>query len=130
MFKVKLIFVLALLLLTFHPATAISDEGPAYTGDISGRWIDDRDQVDIKQDGNVITAEIGINGSRLKGTRDGDLIKFTLNYKITSGRNGGGTGRESVGELRINSDGTRLTGTRSGGAFKKNSEWILTREPG
>ena len=66
-------------------------------------------------------------GSSFTGTRNGDVITFTLIYKMSSGRSSGGTGRKSEGELKINSDGTRLTGTRSGGAFRKDSEWILTR---
>ena len=110
---------------TFNPGTAIPAEQPVYTGDISGRWVDDRDQVDIKQSGNNITAELGINGSSLSGTRNGDVITFTLIYKYAEQRGG----RKSEGELKINSDGTRLTGTRSGGAFRKGSEWILIREP-
>jgi hypothetical protein len=126
----KIVFLLTLLVIAFHPTTAISGEPPVYTGDISGRWVDDRDQVDIKQQDNVVTGEIGVMGSSFSGTRDGNAITFTLMYKLTSGRGGGGgPGRKSVGELRINSDGTRLTGTRSGGAFRKDSEWILTREP-
>ncbi len=125
MFKTKSSAVFALLMLIFYPTTAILDEHSAYNGDISGRWVDDRDQIDIKQSGNVISAGIGINGSSLSGTRNGDLITFTLIYKYAEQRGG----RKSEGELKINSDGTRLTGTRSGGAFRKGSEWILTREP-
>ncbi len=127
-FKTKAVLLLALLVFAFNPTTAIPAEQPVFTGDISGRWVDDRDQIDIKQSGNIITAEIGNNGSSLSGTREGDVIMFTLIYKLSSGRSGGGRGRKSIGELRINSDGTRLTGTRSGGAFRKDSEWILTRE--
>ena len=129
MFKAKSVLALVVLMLSFNPTIAIPDEHqPVYAGDISGRWVDDRDQIDIKQNGNNITAELGINGSRLSGTRNGDVITFTLIYKLSSGRNGGGSGRKSTGELKINSDGTRLTGTRSGGAFRKDSEWILTKE--
>jgi len=125
MFKTKSHLLILLLIFTYNPMTVILAEQPAYKGDISGRWIDDRDQVDIKQSGNAITAEIGINGSSLSGTRNGDVITFTLIYKHAEQRGG----RKSEGELKINSDGTRLTGTRSGGAFRKGSEWILTREP-
>jgi hypothetical protein len=125
MFKIKASLLFALLILAFNPTTAILDEHSAYNGDLSGRWVDDRDQIDIKQSGNVISAEIGINGSSLSGTLNGDVITFTLIYKYTEQRGG----RKSEGELKINSDGTRLTGTRSGGAFRKGSEWILTREP-
>ncbi len=129
-FKTKTLLLLALLVIAFNPTTAIFGQQPVYTGDISGRWVDDRDQVDIKQQGNVVTGEIGVMGSSFTGTRDGNVITFTLLYKLSSGRSGGGgPGRKSVGELVINSDGTRLTGTRSGGAFRKDSEWILTREP-
>ena len=124
MFKIKPILLLTLLILTFNPTTAILGELSAYNGDISGRWVDDRDQIDIKQNGDVITGEIGINGSSLSGTRNGDVITFTLIYKYSEQRGG----RKSEGELKINSDGTKLIGTRSGGAFKKGSEWILTRE--
>ena len=128
--KTKAVLLLALLIIAFNPTTAIPAEQPVFTGDISGRWVDDRDQVDIKQKGNVVTGEIGVMGSSFSGTREGDVITFTLIYKLSSGRDGGGgSGRKSIGELRINSDGTRLTGTRSGGAFRKDSEWILTREP-
>ena len=123
MFKTKLILLSSLFILTFNPTTAILDEHSAYSGDISGRWVDDRDQIDIKQNGNTITGEIGINGSSFSGTLNGDVITFTLIYKQLEQR----AGRKSEGELRINSDGTRLTGTRSGGAFRKGSEWILTK---
>ena len=129
MFKVKSVLPLVLLMLSFNPTNAIPAEQPVFTGDISGRWVDDRDQVDIKQSGNTVTGEIGVNGSSFTGTRIGDVIIFTLIYKMSSGRSSGGTGRKSEGELKINSDGARLTGTRSGGAFRKDSEWILTREP-
>ena len=129
MFKAKSVLPLVLLMLSFNQTNAIPAEQPVFTGDISGRWVDDRDQVDIKQSGNTVTGEIGINGSSFTGTRNGDVITFTLIYKMSSGRSGGGIGRKSEGELKINSDGTRLTGTRSGGAFRKDSEWILTREP-
>jgi len=124
MFKVKSFFPLVLLMLTFNPTTAIPDENPVYTGNISGRWVDDRDQVDIKQDVNKITGEMGINGSRLNGTINGDVITLTFKYRASER----GVGRDGVGELKISSDGTRLTGTRSGGGFRKNSEWILTKE--
>ncbi len=127
--KTKAVSLLALLVFAFNPTTAIPAEQPVFTGDISGRWIDDRDQVDINQSGNVVTGDIGVMGSSFSGTREGDVITFTLIYKLSSGRSGGGRGRKSFGELRINSDGTMLTGTRSGGAFRKDSEWILTREP-
>ena len=123
MFKTKSRLLLALLMLACNPTTAILDEHSVYNGDISGRWVDYRDQIDIKQNGNIITGEIGINGSSLSGTRNGDLITFSLIYKYAEQRGG----RKSEGELKINSDGTRLTGTRSGGAFRKGSEWILTR---
>ena len=96
-----------------------SDEG--FMGGLNTRVI-------TAQSGNVVTGDIGVMGSSFSGTREGDVITFTLIYKLSSGRSGGGRGRKSIGELRINSDGTRLTGTRSGGAFRKNSEWILTRE--
>ena len=115
MFKIKPILLLTLLILTFNPTTAILGELSAYNGDISGRWVDDRDQIDIKQNGDVITGEIGINGSSLSGTRNGDVITFTLIYKYSEQRGG----RKSEGELKINSEGTRLTGTRSGGHFVK-----------
>ncbi len=127
--KTKAVLLLALLVIAFNPTTAIPAEQPVFAGDISGRWVDYRDQVDIKQKGNVVTGEIGVMGSSFSGTREGDVITFTLIYKLSSRSDGAGSGRKSIGELRINSDGTRLTGTRSGGAFRKNSEWILTREP-
>jgi hypothetical protein len=122
--KTKSILLLALITLAFNPTTAILDEQSGATVDISGRWVDDRDQVDIKQKGNVVTGEIGVVGSSFSGTRNGDVITFTLIYKLADYRGG----RKSEGELKINSDGTRLTGTRSGGAFRKDSEWILERE--
>jgi hypothetical protein len=124
MVKTKSILLLALITLVFNPTTAILGEQSGATVDISGRWVDDRDQVDIKQSGNTITGEIGINGSSFTGTRNGDVITFTLIYKMVETRGG----RKSEGELKINSDGTRLTGTRSGGAFRKDSAWILERE--
>jgi len=127
--KIKIALLIALPVIAFNSTTAIPAELPVFTGDISGRWVDDRDQVDIKQRGNLVTGEIGVMGSSFSGTRDGNVITFTLNYILSSGRGGGGSGRKSVGELRINSDGTMLTGTRSGGAFRKDSEWVLTREP-
>ncbi len=128
--KTKTLLLLALLVIAFNPTTAIFGQQPVYTGDISGRWVDDRDQVDIKQQDKVVTGEIGVMGSSFTGTRDGNVITFTLLYKLSSRSSGaGGPGRKSVGELMINSDGTRLTGTRSGGAFRKDCEWILTREP-
>jgi len=125
MFKIKSILLLALVTLAFNPMNAIQGAETAATVDISGRWVDERDQIDIKQKGNIVTGDIGINGSSFTGTRNGDVITLTLIYKNSEGRGG----RKSVGELTINSDGTKLTGTRSGGAFRKNSEWILTREP-
>jgi len=124
MYKTKSMLLLALLTLALNPMTANLGAGPADTVDISGRWVDDRDQIDIKQKGNLVTDDIGVNGSSFTGTRNGDVITLTLIYKYVEGRGG----RKSVGELKINSDATRLTGTRSGGAFRKNSEWVLTRE--
>jgi hypothetical protein len=125
MFKSKSILMFALLMFTFNPTTAILDQHqPVYGGDISGRWVDDMDIIDIKQSGDTVTGEIGIYGSGFSGTRSGDLITFSLEYRFLER----GGYRKSVGELRINSDGTRLTGIRSGGAFKKDSEWILTKE--
>jgi len=125
MFKTKSALPLVVLMLTFNPTNAILDEHQTvYTGDLSGRWVDDRDQIDIKQSGNKVTGEIGVNRSSLSGTINGDVITLTFNYRMTDR----GTGRDGVGELKISSDGTRLTGTRSGGAFRKGSEWILTKE--
>ena len=124
MFKIKSILLLILVTLAFNPMNAILAAGSADTVDISGRWVDERDQIDIKQKDNIVTGDIGVNGSSFTGTRNGDVITLTLIYKISEGRGG----RKSVGELTINSDGTKLTGTRSGGAFRKNSEWVLTRE--
>jgi hypothetical protein len=123
--KMKSILTLALVILVFNPTNAIRDAQAASNPDISGRWVDDRDQVDIKQSGDTVTGEIGINGSSFTGPRNGDVITFTLIYRNNARR---GTGRKSEGELKINSDGTMLTGTRSGGAFKKDSKWVLTRE--
>ena len=124
MFKTKSILLLILVTLAFNPMNAILGAGSADTVDISGRWVDERDQIDIKQKDNIVTGDIGVNGSSFTGTRNGDVITLTLIYKFSEGRGG----RKSVGELTINSDGTKLTGTRSGGAFQKNSEWVLTRE--
>jgi hypothetical protein len=124
MFKTKSILLLTLVTLAFNPMNAILGAESADTVDISGRWVDERDQIDIKQKDNIVTGDIGVNGSSFTGTRDGDVITLTLIYKIAEGP----AGRKSVGELTINSDGTQLTGTRSGGAFRKNTEWILTRE--
>lgn len=121
----KSVLTLAVVVLVFNPTIAILDAQAASNADISGRWVDDRDQVDFKQSGDTVTAEIGINGSSLTGTRNGDVITFTLIYRANARR---GTGRKSEGELKINSDGTMLTGTRSGGAFRKDSKWVLTRE--
>jgi hypothetical protein len=122
--KMKSILTLALVVLVFNPTIAIQEAQAASNADISGRWVDDRDQVDIKQSGDTVTGEIGINGSSFTGPRNGDVITFTLIYR----NNSRGGGRKSKGELKINSDGTMLTGTRSGGAFKKDSKWVLTRE--
>jgi hypothetical protein len=124
MLKTQSIFLLVLTVLTFNLTTTIQDAQAASNVDISGRWVDDRDQVDIKQSGDTVTGEIGINGSSFTGIRNGDVITFTLVYKLSEQRGG----RKSEGELKINSDGSRLTGTRSGGAFRKGSEWVLTRE--
>jgi hypothetical protein len=125
MFKAKSVLALFVLMLAFIPTITIPDEHqPVYTGDLSGRWVDDKDQVDIKQSGNKVTGEMGVNRSRLSGTISGDVITLTFNYRMTDR----GTGRDGVGELRISSDGTKLTGTRSGGGFRKGSEWILTKE--
>jgi len=124
MYKTKSILLLALVTLAFNPMNAILGAGSADTVDISGRWVDERDQIDITQKGDIVTGDIGVNGSSFTGTRDDDVITLTLIYKYVEGRGG----RKSVGELTINSDGTQLTGTRSGGAFRKNTEWILTRE--
>jgi hypothetical protein len=125
MFKAKSVLPLIVLMLTFNPTIAISDQHqPVYTVDLSGRWVDDKDQIDIKQSGNKVTGEIGVNRSRLSGTINGDVITLTFNYWMTDR----GTGRDGVGELKISSDGTKLTGTRSGGGFRKGSEWILTKE--
>ena len=124
MFNTKSILLLALVTLAFNPVSAILGAESAATVDISGRWVDERDQIDIKQNGNIVTGDIGVNGSSFTGTRNGGVITLTLIYKNSEGRGG----RKSVGELTINSDGSKLTGTRSGGAFRKNSEWVLTRE--
>ena len=123
--KIKSILTLALVVLAFDPTIAIQDAQAASDVDISGRWVDDRDQVDIKQSGDVVTGDIGVNDSSFTGTRNGDVITFILFYKINDR---GGKGRKSTGELMINSDGNMLTGTRSGGVFKKDSKWVLTRE--
>jgi len=123
--KIKSILTIALVVLAFNPTIAIQEARAAPDVDISGRWVDDRDQIDIKQKGDVVTGDIGVNGSTFTGTRNGNVITLTLIYRYNIQRGGG---RKSTGELVINSDGTRLTGTRSGGAFKKNSEWVLTRE--
>ena len=124
MFKTKSVLVLSLTLLSFNSTIAFPDQQASEEVDISGRWVDNRDQIDIEQKGNQGTGELGVNGSTFSGTRYGDLITLTIDYKI---KEGGGS-RKSDGELKISSDGTRLTGTRSGGAFKKDSEWVLTRE--
>ena len=123
--KIKSILTLALVVLAFNPTIAIQNAHAAPNVDISGRWVDDRDQVDIKQSGDVVTGEIGVNGSSFTGTRNGDVITFSLIYRYDARR---GSGQKSTGELMINSDGTMLTGTRSGGKFKKGSKWVLTRE--
>ena len=126
MFKVKSVLLTVLLVITLNPAIAILDEHqPVFTGDLTGRWGDDWTFYDIKQNGNKITAEAGIYGSGLMGTIDGNVISLTFERKISDR----GAIRKGVGELKINSDGTRLTGTRSGGGFRKGSEWILTKDP-
>ena len=123
--KIKSLLTLALVVLAFNPTIAIQDAQAASDVDISGRWVDDRDQIDIKQSGDIVTGDIGVNGSSFTGTRNGDVITLNLIYRFDARR---GDGRKSTGELMINSDGTMLTGTRSGGAFKKDSKWVLTRE--
>ena len=127
MFKVKSILLTVLLVITLNPAIAILDEHqPVFSGDLTGRWGDDLTLYDIKQNGNKITAEAGINGSSLMGTIDGNVISVTFERSQGLDR---GTTRKGVGELKINSDGTRLTGTKSGAGFRKGTEWILTKDP-
>ena len=123
--KIKLMLALPLVVLAFNSTNLIRGVQAASDVDISGRWVDDLDQVDIKQKGDIVTGDIGVNGSGFTGTRTGDVITFTLIYRNDARRGGG---RKSEGELKINSDGTMITGTRSGGAFEKDSQWILTRE--
>jgi len=123
--KTKSILTVALAVIAFNSANVLRAAQAASVDDISGRWVDDSDQVDIKQSGDLVTGEIGVNGSSFTGTRDGDVITFTLIYRHDARRGGG---RKSEGELKLNSDGTILTGTRSGGAFRKDSKWVLTRE--
>lgn len=123
--KIKSMLTLALVVLAFNSTNVIRGAQAASNVDISGRWIDDLDQVDIKQSGDIVTGDIGVNGSSFTGTRNGDVITFTLIYRYDARR---GNGRKSEGELKINSAGTMLTGTRSGGAFKKDSKWVLTRD--
>ncbi len=123
--KINSLLTIALVVLAFNSSNVIQGAQAASNVDISGRWVDDLDQVDIKQSGDLVTGDIGVDGSSFTGTRNGDVITFTLIYRNNDGR---GTGRKSEGELKINSDGTMLTGTRSGGAFKKDSKWVLTRE--
>jgi len=123
--KIKLMLALPLVVLAFNSTNLIRGVQAASDVDISGRWVDDLDQVDIKQKGDIVTGDIGVNGSSFTGTRNGDVITFTLVYRMDMMR---GNGRKSEGQLQINSDGTMLSGTRSGGAFRKNSKWVLTRE--
>ena len=123
--KIKSFLTLALVLVAFNAPNLIRGVQAASDVDISGRWVDDLDQVDIKQKGDIVTGDIGVNGSSFTGTRNGDVITFTLVYRMDMMR---GNGRKSEGQLQINSDGTMLSGTRSGGAFRKNSKWVLTRE--
>lgn len=120
----KSVLRLALALLVFNSTIAFADQQAADEVDISGRWVDDRDQIDIKQKGNQVTGDVGVIGSSFSGTREGDLLTLRINYKVSER----GHGRMSDGELKISSDGTTLTGTRSGGEFRKGSEWVLTRE--
>ena len=128
MFKVKSILLIALLTLTLNPTTAILDEHePVFTGDLTGRWGDDLTFYDIKQNGNEIIAKAGIDGSSLKGTIDGNVISVT--FERRQGDLYRGTTRKGEGELKINSDGTKLTGTKSGAGFRKGTEWILTKDP-
>jgi hypothetical protein len=127
MFKVKSILLIALLMLTLNPATAILDEHePVFTGDLTGRWGDDLTLYDIKQNGNEIIAKAGIDGSSLMGTIDGNVISVT--FERRQGDLDRGTTRKGEGELKINSDGTKLTGTKSGAGFRKGTEWILTKD--
>jgi len=123
--KTKSLLALTLVLIALNAPNVIRGAQAASEVDITGRWVDDRDQVDIKQKGDVVTGDIGVNGSSFTGTRVGNVITFTLIYKMDMRR---GNGRKSEGQLTINSDGSMISGTRSGGAFRKNSEWILTRE--
>lgn len=123
--KTKTLLSVVLVVLVFNSSNLIPGAQAATDVDISGRWVDDRDQVDIKQSGDQVTGEIGINGSSFTGTRSGDTITFTLIYRFDTHI---GPDRKSEGELKINSDGTVLTGTRSGGLFKKGSKWVLTKE--
>ena len=128
MFKVKSILLIALITLTLNPATAILDEHePVFTGDLTGRWGDDWTLYDIKQNGNKITAVVGTNDSSLEGTIEGNVISVTFERRRGDMREG--PTRKGVGELKINSDGTKLTGTKSGAGFRKGTEWILTKDP-
>ena len=128
MLKVKSILLTVLLVITLNPAIAILDEHQSvFSGDLTGRWGDDRTFYDIKQNGNKITAEAGIDGSSLMGTIDGNVISVT--FERSQGMGSRGSPRKGVGELKINSDGTRLTGTKSGAGFRKGTEWILTKDP-
>jgi len=68
MSKIKSGLRLILLILAFNPATAILDDHSTYNGDLSGRWVDDRDQTDIKQ----------IDGSSFSGTLWGRFIQPSL----------------------------------------------------
>ena len=116
MFKAKSVLALVVLMLSSNPTIAIPDEHqPVYAGDLSGRWVDDKDQVDIKQSGNKVTGDIGVNRSKLSGTINGDVISLTFNYRMTDR----GTGRDGVGELRISSDGTKLKVMGSTIAFSR-----------
>ena len=103
----------------------LDEHQPVFTGDLTGRWGDDLTFYDIKQNGNKITAEAGIYSSSLMGTIDGNVISVTFERR----QGDRGTTRKGVGELKINSGGTKLSGTRSGGGFRKGSEWILTKDP-
>ena len=92
--------------------------------DLTGTYVPDEgfEELVLKQSGNKITGFIGTNQSTFEGHLQGNKLVFTFMYSKT-----GYGHRKGSGEFAVSADGNRLTGTRKGGAFTRESTWNLTR---